>query len=99
MQAASFEDVQNVRNQISGIHSELEHILYNTDLALKGDLSEDKIIRINNVIQELKKATLNLGSIVTGRDEPITGQDMIEGPEGEKRPLKEREVNLTGTVN
>ena len=99
MQAASFEDVQNVRNQISGIHSELEHILYNTDLALKGDLSEDKIIRINNVIQELKKATLNLGSIVTGRDEPITGQDMIEGPEGEKRPLKEREGNLTGTIN
>ena len=70
-QAAGFEDIQNVRNQISNIHSELEHILYNTNLALKEDLSAEKIIKINNVIQELQKATLNLGSIVTGRDLPM----------------------------
>lgn len=97
-QAAAFEDVQNVRNQISNIHTELEHILYNTNLALKGDLSTEKIVKINNVIQELQKATLNLGSIVTGRDLPL-GDAALEPDEEGNKPVKEKEGNLAGTIN
>ncbi len=65
---AEYEEIQNVRNKISNIHEEIEHILYNTDLAMGSRVSHDKMIRINNIVQELAKATVNLGSIVTEED-------------------------------
>ena len=45
----------------------MEHILYNADLAMAEDIDEDKIIKINNIIQELEKATINLGTVVNER--------------------------------
>ena len=42
-------------------------ILYNADLAMAEDIDEDKIIKINNIIQELEKATINLGTVVNER--------------------------------
>lgn len=61
-----YEDVQNARNKLSSIHDNLEIILYNADLAMGGkDLTEDQLVRIKNIIQELDKATLNLGEAVT----------------------------------
>lgn len=65
---AAYEEVQDVRRQISSIHREIENILYNTDLAMGQNVSEDKLVRINNVVQELAKATLVLGSTVTEED-------------------------------
>ncbi|MBP3816384.1 MAG: MBL fold metallo-hydrolase [Firmicutes bacterium] len=61
-----YEDVQNVRNKLSGIHDNLEHILYNADLAMGGkNITEEQLINIKNIMQELDKATLNLGEAVT----------------------------------
>ncbi len=60
------EDLQKVRNQVSRVHNELENILYNTNLAISGNIPNDKLIEINNIVQELNKAALNLGSVVTG---------------------------------
>lgn len=67
--AAGDEDVQKVRSKISEIETELEGILYNTSLAMSQSMSEDKLVRINNVVQELEKATINLGTAVNQRDE------------------------------
>ncbi len=64
----TYEEVQDVRRQISSIHREIENILYNTDLAMGQNVSEEKLVRINNVVQELAKATLVLGSTVTEED-------------------------------
>ncbi len=65
---AEYEEIQDVRNKIAGIHEEIEHILYNADLAMGNNISEDKMIKINNIVQELAKATVNLGSAVTEED-------------------------------
>lgn len=62
------DEIQAVRHQISDIHTNIEKILYNTDLAMGRDISEDKLIKINNMVQELAKATLVLGSTVTEQD-------------------------------
>ncbi|MBQ1490162.1 MAG: MBL fold metallo-hydrolase [Eubacterium sp.] len=58
------EDVQKVRNKISAIHSDLEHILYNASLATESSIPDDKLIKINNIVQELEKATISLGTAV-----------------------------------
>ena len=68
--AAEDEDVQKVRSKISEIETELEGILYNTSLAMSQSMSEEKLVRINNVVQELEKATINLGTAVNQREEP-----------------------------
>lgn len=60
-----YEDVQNVRNKISDIHTNIEHVLYNVNLAMGKDISEDQLVKIKNIVQELDKATLNLGEAVT----------------------------------
>lgn len=67
-QGADDEDVQIVRNKISEIHSDLESILYHTNLVMGDTISEGKLVKINNIVQELQKATLNLGGAVTELD-------------------------------
>lgn len=62
------EEIQIVRNKISEIHGDIENILYNTDLVMNENISDDKLVKINNIVQELQKATLNLGGIVTEVD-------------------------------
>lgn len=65
---AEDEEIQSVRRQISEIHSDIEKILYNTDLIMGDNISEDKLVKINNIVQELAKATMVLGSAVTEED-------------------------------
>ncbi len=67
-EAAEDEEIQNVRRQISEIHNGIENILYNTDLAMGRNISQEKLIKINNIVQELAKATMVLGSAVTEED-------------------------------
>ncbi|MBR3146575.1 MAG: MBL fold metallo-hydrolase [Eubacterium sp.] len=62
--AASDDEIQKVRSQISEIHKELENIIFNTEAALTKDMSEDKLNKINNIVQELNKSTMDLASIV-----------------------------------
>ena len=66
--AARDDEVQKVRRSIADIHNDLESILYHTNLAMDGEISEAKLTQINNVIQELKKATMVLGTTVTEED-------------------------------
>ncbi len=66
--AAEDDEVQKVRRSIADIHNDLESILYHANLAMGGDITESKLNQINNVIQELKKATMVLGTTVTEED-------------------------------
>lgn len=67
-EAISDEEIHDVRNKISNIHNDIENILYNADLVMGRNISPDKLIKINNIVQELEKATINLGSTVTEED-------------------------------
>lgn len=67
-EAEDYENAQQIRDQISTIHDQLEQILYNANLAIDGEVPSDKAIRINNLVQELEKATINLGAAVTEED-------------------------------
>lgn len=69
MKASAEEaDIQKVKNKISLIEEELQEILYNASLSVNENMTEDKLIKINNVVQELEKATINLGTAVNIRD-------------------------------
>lgn len=69
------EEIQNLRNKIASIHGDIESILYNADLTMGKHISEDKMIKINNIVQELEKATMVLGSTVTEEDRPVSPQN------------------------
>ena len=66
-EAAWYEEIQEVRNKISEVHKEIELILYNANLAMGTGISEEQLVEINNIVQELEKATINLGTAVTER--------------------------------
>ena len=68
---AENEDIQKVRNKISLIEEELQGILYNASLSMNEAMTEDKLVKINNVVQELEKATINLGTAVNTRDDTM----------------------------
>lgn len=62
------QDLQNLRNKISNISSSIEDVLYNAKLITGTDISADKLIKINNVVQELEKASINLGATISEED-------------------------------
>ncbi|SFO21459.1 metallo-beta-lactamase family protein [Eubacterium pyruvativorans] len=73
---AAQEDIQRVRNQVAKIHEELEHVMYNANLAVGSQISEEKLNRINNMVQELDRAAISLGAAVGSMDRP---RDIKEG--------------------
>lgn len=58
------EDISKVRDQISEIHKELENILFSAEAALSKEMTEEKLNKINNIVQDLNKSTMDLASIV-----------------------------------
>lgn len=68
------DQVETVKGKLAEIGEELSKILYNTQLAVSDRITPEKMVKINNMVLELEKNTLNLGSAVTqnyeGEDEP-----------------------------
>lgn len=62
------EAVFGIKNRIANINESLQKILYNTHLAMGGEISPERIAEINNIVLELEKQSLNLGSTVTKED-------------------------------
>lgn len=58
------ESLTRIKNKISAVHDDLETILYNTSLAVGGNLSPEQLTEINNTILALEKYTFSLGSAV-----------------------------------
>jgi metallo-beta-lactamase family protein len=65
---ATDEHLMGVRNRLSKIHDELEAILYNTSLAVGNGAMQEEINEISNLIIELDKSTLKLGSAVAKKE-------------------------------
>lgn len=63
--AVDEEALNNLRNNLFKIHRGIEDILYNTKLAVGEDISKEKLAKINNMVLELEKSTINLGSAVS----------------------------------
>ena len=59
------EGLSNLRSKIADIQKGVDNILGQTDSALSKEMSADKLTQINNILQELEKVSLNLGSTVT----------------------------------
>ncbi len=60
--------INDARHNLFDIRRRLEDIIYNTDLAVTPNTPPEKLARINNVILELEKSTVLLGSILTEGD-------------------------------
>ncbi len=65
---ATQQQLTDVRNQLSKVHDDLEAILYNANLAVENGTTQDKINEINNLILELDKSSLKLGSAVAKKE-------------------------------
>lgn len=67
--AIDTEAVESARARIGEIHNQIEPLLYSTNLALGEAMSPEKMSRINDLILELQKVSLNLGSEITSKDD------------------------------
>ncbi|GAB1476757.1 MBL fold metallo-hydrolase [Bacillota bacterium] len=61
---ASLGTMWKLKKKMFNIHDEMETILYNTHLAIN-DLPPEQVSEINNLILEIEKNILNLGSVIT----------------------------------
>ncbi len=66
------EGIEELKEKIVSIQSELSSILENTKGVMENDISAEKLQRINNIVLELEKASLNLGSSITAEDRDDT---------------------------
>ncbi len=59
------ETINNTNETLSDIHRRIEDILYNAKLAINEKTSPEKLAKINNMVMELEKSTINLGAAVS----------------------------------
>lgn len=62
------EHLREVKHRLSKIHDDLEAVLYNAHLAVVDGSTQEKINEIYNMILELDKSSLKLGSAVTKKE-------------------------------
>jgi metallo-beta-lactamase family protein len=58
------ETLNNTRENLSEIHRRIEDILYNARLVVGDEITPEKLAKINNIVLELEKSTINLGAEV-----------------------------------
>lgn len=63
--AAKKEELSEMRRKLAEVHHALEHLLYTTQLAPDDSLTEERMDKLNDILLQLEKNTLNLGSEVT----------------------------------
>ncbi|MBQ6495615.1 MAG: MBL fold metallo-hydrolase [Firmicutes bacterium] len=84
-EAVDEKSLNNARDNLFNVRRRLEDILYNTNLSIDKSTDPDKLARINNIILELEKSSINLGAVISESDE----DDGIELTEQEIEELKE----------
>ena len=67
-EAIDEEAVENLKEKISDLGEHLQDVLNSAQEAVAGQISPERLQRINNIMLELEKASLNLGSSVTEED-------------------------------
>ena len=66
------EAVSTLRAKIDSIQSQLGGILENAKSVVDKKASNEKLQQINNIVLEIEKASLNLGSSITAEDRDTT---------------------------
>ena len=62
--------INNTTSNIFSVHRRIEDILYNARQALNDEnISPDKLAKINNIVMELEKNTMNLGAAIAEHDD------------------------------
>lgn len=79
-EAIDVEDLSALKIKVGSIERDVEVILDKAKGSINNQASMDKILEINNIILELQKAAINLGSAVTAENR-------------DSRPLSEQENN------
>lgn len=77
-EALDQEDIEKLKDKLSSIKGELDTVIASAETAVASQISLDKLTQINNIVQELEKASLNLGASVLAEDRdtrPLTEQD------------------------
>lgn len=77
-EALDQEDIEKLKDKLSSIKGELDTVIASAETAVASQISLEKLTQINNIVQELEKASLNLGASVLAEDRdtrPLTEQD------------------------
>lgn len=62
------EGIEDLKDKISTIKTELDSVLSSTQGVIENKISAEKLQQINNIVLELEKASANLGSSITAED-------------------------------
>ncbi len=71
-EAMDEEDLADLKDKIGTIKLELDSVLASTQGVIENKVSLEKLHQINNIVLELEKASVNLGSSITGEDRDTT---------------------------
>lgn len=66
------EGIEELKDKIGVIKSELDSVLSSTQGIIENKISAEKLQQINNIVLELEKASANLGSSITSEDRDST---------------------------
>ena len=61
--------VNEARENLYNVRRRLEDILYNANLSVNKGPDPEKLAKINNIIMELEKSVINLGSVISESEE------------------------------
>ena len=74
-EAMSEEDKEKLKEKLSSLKDELGTLIGTAEDVIDKDISAAKLAEINNIVQELEKASLNLGASALAEDrsdKPLT---------------------------
>lgn len=76
-EALDQEDIEKLKDKLATLKSELDTVISSAEDVVSKQISLDKLAQINNIVQELEKASLNLGASALAEDRdtrPLTEQ-------------------------
>ena len=84
--------VNEARENLYNVRRRLEDILYNANLSVNNGTDPEKLARINNIIMELEKSVINLGSVISESEE----SENVELTDEQIAELKAAREEITG---
>ena len=66
--AADEKMINEARENLYNVRRRLEDIIYNANLSVSKEIDPERLARINNIILELEKSAINLGSVISESD-------------------------------
>ena len=76
-EALDQEDIEKLKDKLATLKTDLDTVISSAENVVSKQISLDKLAQINNIVQELEKASLNLGASALAEDRdtrPLTEQ-------------------------